>query len=44
MLTIPDAMLICASSPYARRGPLWESFRRYWGVDDAGVLVWRAPT
>jgi hypothetical protein len=44
MLTIPDAMLICASSPYARRGPLWESFRRYWGVDDANVLVWRAPT
>jgi hypothetical protein len=44
MLTIPDAMLICASSPYARRGPLWESFRRYWGVDEANVLVWRAPT
>jgi hypothetical protein len=44
MLTIPDAMLICASSPYARRGPLWESFRRYWGVDDANVLVWRAAT
>jgi hypothetical protein len=44
MLTIPDAMLICASSPYARRGPLWEAYRRYWGVDDANVLVWRAPT
>jgi hypothetical protein len=44
MLTIPDAMLICASSPYSRRGPLWEAYRRYWGVDAANVLVWRAPT
>jgi hypothetical protein len=44
MLTIPNSMLICASSPYARRGPLWEAFRRYYGKDDAPVLVWRAPT
>jgi hypothetical protein len=44
MLTIPDSLLICASSPYARRGALWDAFRRYWGKDDANVLVWRAPT
>jgi hypothetical protein len=44
LATIPNSVLIAASSPYARRGPLWESFRRYFGVDDANVLVWRAPT
>jgi hypothetical protein len=44
MATIPDSMLVCASSPYARRGPLWESFKRYYGIDDPNVLVWRAPT
>jgi hypothetical protein len=44
MLTIPDSLLICASSPYARRGPLWDAYRRYHGKDDAPVLVWQAPT
>jgi hypothetical protein len=44
MLTIPGSLLVCASSPYARRGPLWDAYRRYFGVDDPNVLVWRAPT
>jgi terminase large subunit-like protein len=44
MATIPNSLLICASSPYARRGALWEAYRRYHGKDDAPVLVWRAPT
>ena len=44
LATIPGSMLICASSPYARRGALWDAYRRYFGQDDANVLVWRAPT
>ena len=44
MLTIPGSLLVCASSPYSRRGPLWDAFRRFHGRDDASVLVWRAPT
>jgi hypothetical protein len=44
MATIPGAMLLCASSPYARRGELWQAHRNYHGRDDAGVLVWQAPT
>jgi hypothetical protein len=44
MLTIPGSLLVCASSPYSRRGPLWDAFRRHYGKDDAPVLVWRAPT
>jgi hypothetical protein len=42
--TIPNAMLLCASSPYARRGALWDAWRRHYGRDDDPVLVWRAPT
>ncbi|TGD96207.1 hypothetical protein [Methylobacterium nonmethylotrophicum] len=44
MATIPNGMLLCASSPYARRGALWDAFNRYFGKDDPNVLVWRAPT
>jgi hypothetical protein len=44
MGTIPGAILLCASSPYARRGALFEAFQRYHGDDNAPVLVWKAPT
>jgi len=44
MATIPGAMLLCASSPYARRGALWESYRKHFGQDGDPVLVWQAPT
>jgi hypothetical protein len=44
MATIPGAMLLAASSPYARRGELWKAFRRYHGKEDAAPLIWHAPT
>jgi hypothetical protein len=43
MITIPGAMLLCASSPYARKGALWDAFRRHYGKDSP-VLVWKAAT
>jgi hypothetical protein len=43
-LTIPNAMLLCASSPYARKGALWDAHRRHFGQDADPVLVWQAPT
>jgi hypothetical protein len=43
MASIPGAMLICASSPYARRGALWDAYKRHWGQDGA-PLVWKATT
>jgi hypothetical protein len=43
MATVPGAMLLCASSPYARRGALWEAFRRHFGKPGP-VLVWKADT
>jgi hypothetical protein len=39
-----DAMVIAGSSPYARRGVLWDAFKRWFGKDDARNLVWRAST
>jgi hypothetical protein len=39
-----DAMIVAGSSPYARRGVLWDAFRRWHGRDDARNLVWRAAT
>jgi hypothetical protein len=43
MATIPGAMLLCASSAYARRGALWTAFRKFFGKDSP-VLVWKADT
>jgi hypothetical protein len=42
--TIPYSLLIVASSPYARRGILYTNFSRYFGKDDAPVLVWQGTT
>ena len=44
MATIPGAMLLCASSPYARRGVLWNAHRKHFGKDHDPILVWQAPT
>ena len=44
MVTIPNAMLLCASSPYARRGALWDAHRRHFGKDGDPILVWHADT
>jgi hypothetical protein len=44
MATVPGAMLLCASSPYARRGAMWDAYRRHYGKADTPVLVWKAPT
>jgi hypothetical protein len=41
---LPDAMLLCASSPYAQRGVLYDAFKKHYGRDDAPVLVWKAST
>jgi hypothetical protein len=44
MATIPGAMLLCASSPYARRGALWDAHRKHFGKDGDPILVWQAAT
>jgi hypothetical protein len=44
MATIPRAMMLKASSPYSRRGVLWNDHRKNFGRDDSSVLVWQADT
>lgn len=43
LATIPTSVLICASSPYARSGELWQAYRKHFGKHD-GPLVWHAST
>jgi hypothetical protein len=43
MATLPGAMLLAPSSPYARRGVLWDAYRNHWG-QDGPILCWHAPT
>jgi hypothetical protein len=43
MATVPGALLLCLSTPYARSGVLWDAYRKHYGK--AGdVLVWQADT
>jgi hypothetical protein len=44
MATVPSAMLLMASSPYAKRGVLWDTFKRHFGQDDSATLVVQADT
>jgi hypothetical protein len=44
LATLPNSLMLIASSPYARRGALWNAFRRHYGKDDSGTLVWRGTT
>lgn len=43
MVQFPNAVLLIGSSPYARRGVLWEAFKRWFGKP-GGPLVWQADT
>jgi len=43
LATTPDSLLLCISSPYARRGALWSAFKQHYGKDGP-VLVWQADT
>ena len=45
LATLPGSMLLCASSPYARKGALWDAWKRHHGdKGDPSILVWQAPT
>jgi hypothetical protein len=44
LLNIPGSMLLVASSPYAKKGELYNVYRRSYGKDDGDVLVWKAST
>ncbi|AEG31546.1 hypothetical protein [Thiomicrospira cyclica] len=39
-----NGKLIALSSPYSRRGALWEHYKRYFAQDDKEILVAQAPS
>jgi hypothetical protein len=39
-----DGRLVCLSSPYSKRGALYDAYKRYFGKDDPEILVAQAPT
>jgi hypothetical protein len=44
LASIPDSLLLCISSPYARRGALWSTYSRHFGRDDSNIFVWQADS
>jgi hypothetical protein len=44
LATVPGALLVGISSPYARRGELFRAFERHHGREGDPVLTWTAPT
>jgi hypothetical protein len=37
-------MLLCISSPYSRKGMLWEMFKRHFGEDGSKVMIWHGES
>jgi hypothetical protein len=44
LATIPTSKIIAISSPYSKRGVMFEVFRDYHGSADSEILTWQAPT
>ncbi|WP_206519431.1 terminase family protein [Mesorhizobium sp. M2C.T.Ca.TU.002.02.1.1] len=44
LATIPGSVLLVASSPYAKKGILYEAYRQHFGKEGDPILVWKATT
>jgi hypothetical protein len=44
LITVPRSRLYGISSPYARRGILWQAYEQHWGKDGSDVLVFVSDT
>jgi hypothetical protein len=44
MATLPNSLLMVATTPHARRGIVYSTWRRHWAQDGDPILVWKAPT
>jgi hypothetical protein len=44
LVTIPSALMLNISSPYARRGTMYAAFEEHYGKNDSEVLFWKAPS
>jgi hypothetical protein len=44
MASIPDSVLIGLSSPYSKRGVLFNEFQQHYGKDESETLIWKASS
>ncbi|MEI6558497.1 MAG: hypothetical protein WCO00_08815 [Rhodospirillaceae bacterium] len=44
MATVPGSLLLAASSPYAKRGIMYDAWKRWHGNANAPALIWQAPS
>lgn len=44
MATVENGILVALSSPYDKRGLLWETYSSHFGKEDDPILVWQADT
>ena len=44
MISVPNSILIVGSTPYSKRGEVWNAHRAWFGKPDAKELVWVAPS
>lgn len=44
LVSLPGSLLLSISSPYARRGCLWEAFEAHYGKDSSPVLFWEGTS
>jgi hypothetical protein len=43
-LASTGGLLLALSSPYAKKGELWNAYTEHYGKDDSDVLVWKASS
>jgi hypothetical protein len=44
MATLPNSLLMVATTPYGRKGLVYSTWRRHWAQDGDPILLWRATT
>ncbi len=44
LATSPNSIKLATSTPYSKRGLLFEKYAKHWGVEDSPALVWKAPS
>ena len=44
LASLPGSLLLSISSPYGRRGALWEAYQQHYGKNDDVVLFWKGTS
>ena len=44
MATLPGSLLMVATTPYSRRGIVFDTYKRHWGKDGDPILIWNGAT